>query len=202
MRNKDDVFGNVESVPLIIEMHEEVSVALLGILAGAMLVIGVSIVGYWAALDPRVFVETFGEHAARLNSLLLPLTIVAIVTTAIAAVGTWVSRAPHRGWFAAAALLALAAGLLHPLYFMKANETLTAATLEPARLAEYLSSWRNWQWLRVGLCFAALISAIRGLRAADLATIVARTGRRVSATVGAPERPPSRGYVRTVRKHS
>jgi hypothetical protein len=200
MRNKDDVFGNVESVPLIIQMHEEMSVALLGILAGAMLVIGVSIVGYWQALDPRVFVETFGQHATRLNSLLLPLTIIGIVTTAIAAVGAWITRAPNRGWFAAAAVLALAAGLLHPLYFMKANEALTAATLAPDRIAEYLSSWRNWQWVRVGLCFAALIASIRGLRAADLATIVARTGRRVSETVGTPERPPSRGYVRTVRR--
>ena len=97
-------------------------------------------------------------------------------------------------------MLALAAGLLHPLYFMKANEALTAATLAPDRIAEYLSSWRNWQWVRVGLCFAALIASIRGLRAADLATIVARTGRRVSETVGTPERPPSRGYVRTVRR--
>ena len=195
MKNKDDVFGNVESVPLIIQMHEEVSVALLGILAGAMLVVGVSIVPYWMGLDPQMFVQTFGPHAARLNSLLLPLTIIAIVTTVITAGGMWITRAPQRGWFVAAAALSLVAGLLHPLYFMKANEALMAATLAPDRIAEFLSSWRNWQWLRVGTCFGALIASIHGMRTADLATTVARTARRVRATVGEPERAPSRGYV-------
>jgi hypothetical protein len=202
MRNRGDVFSDVESVPLIIEMHEEVSVALLGVLAGAMLVVGVSIVGYWESLDPGVFLQTFGQHASRINSLLLPLTIIAIITTVLTAVATWITRAPNRGWFVAAALLALIVGLLHPLYFMKANATLTAASFASDQVAAFLSSWRNWQWMRVGLCFAALIASIRGLRAADLATITAREARRVSVTVGRPEAPPSRGGVRVVRSRA
>ena len=195
MRNKGDVFGNVESLPLIIQMHQEVSVALLGILAGAMLMVGVSIVGYWQSLEPSVFVDTFGQHAVRINSLLVPVTIIAMITTTITAAGMWITEAPNRGWFAAAAVLLALAAVLHPLYFMKANEALAAAQIAPDRIAEFLSSWRNWQWLRVGLCFAALVSSIRGLRAADLTTITARSARRVSAKLGTPEAAPRR--VRT-----
>jgi hypothetical protein len=192
MKNKDDVFGNVESLPLILQIHEEVSVALLGILAGAMLMVGVSIVGYWQSLEASVFVDTFGEHALRVNSLIVPLTIVAVLTTALTAAGTWITQAPNRAWFVAAAALVVAAGLLHPLYFMKAQDALSASGAAPEKITEFLSSWRNWQWLRVGLCFAALVASIRGLRTADLATITARTARRVGETVGIPEGPRRR----------
>jgi hypothetical protein len=144
-----------------------------------------------------VFIDTFGQHAVRINSLLVPLTIIASITTVITAAGMWITEAPNRGWFAAAAVFLVFAALLHPVYFMKANETLAAARIAPEHIAEYLSSWRNWQWLRVGLCFAALVSSIRGLRAADLTTITARSARRVGAKIGTPEAAPPR--VRSLR---
>ena len=40
---------------------------LLGLFAGAMLLIGYAFVGYWQSLDPREFLNWFAAHSHRIS---------------------------------------------------------------------------------------------------------------------------------------
>ena len=51
---------------------QDTALVLLGLLAGAMLVIGVAFVGYWRTLAPAVFLDWFALHAERIGSVMLP----------------------------------------------------------------------------------------------------------------------------------
>ena len=177
------MFGRVPALPLIVQMTEELSVALLGLLAGALLVIGAPILGYWQSLEPAEFLNSFAVYTQRLASLMVPLTVAAVVVTVLAAAGAWVTSSPHRVWFAVAAGLSLVVALLAPLYFSGANAALAGGAVPVESVPETLAAWRTLHWLRVGLSMAALVTALRGLRAADLVTISERSARRSPAAV-------------------
>src|SRR5262245_56254913 len=56
----------------------------LGLLAGGMIVIGVSIVGFWKSLPPAEFQAWFASHSHRLGGVMIPLGVVGIAATVAA----------------------------------------------------------------------------------------------------------------------
>src|SRR5205823_1458446 len=56
---------------------------LLGLLAGAMLAIGVGLVPYWQGLPPAEFRAWFGAHAWRIGGLMRPLGGSAVVVASL-----------------------------------------------------------------------------------------------------------------------
>jgi hypothetical protein len=173
-RKPSDVFGRVSPIQMMIQIHAELSVALLGVLTGALLIAGVPLVGFWQSLEPQTFVDIFTAHTQRIGSMLVPLSIIAVVFTALSAGALTLGRSPNSGWFVSAAVLALIVAGSHPFYADLANDAFAAASSGSAEAAQRLSSLRNWQWLRVAFAFAALISSIRGLRTQDLDVLASK----------------------------
>jgi hypothetical protein len=54
------------------------SVLSFGLLTGAMLLIGISIVGFWKSLTPSDFVSWFASHSSRLGVIMIPLGAITV----------------------------------------------------------------------------------------------------------------------------
>jgi len=178
-RNERDVFGRVPAIPLLIQMHAEVAVALIGILAGALVVVGAPLGGFWQSVDPQALHDLFLRHAESVNAIVIPIAYVAAFVTVLTATAKWAAHAANRGWFLVAAALVVVVVAMQPLYFGPA--TAAVANAAPGDIAQTLGGWRDFHWLRVAICLAALIAAIRGLRMADLVTVAERSERRIPA---------------------
>jgi hypothetical protein len=178
-KKPSDVFSRVYPIQMMIQVHAELSVALLGVLTGALLVAGVPLIGAWQTVDPETFVKAFAPHTERVASLLVPLSIVTVVVTVLSTAALVLNRSPNRGWFVAATILALVVAGTHPVFADLASNAFAAAAANAADTAERFSSLRNWQWVRVAVAFSALVSSIRGLRTSDLDVLASRPARRL-----------------------
>jgi hypothetical protein len=61
----------------------------LGLLAGGMLVIGVSFVGFWKTLSPADFQAWFASHSHLIGRLMIPLGIAGVSATLAALAACW-----------------------------------------------------------------------------------------------------------------
>jgi hypothetical protein len=61
----------------------------LGLLAGGMLVIGVSLVSFWKSLSPSDFQSWFASHSHLVGRLMIPLGVGGIAVTVAAIVACW-----------------------------------------------------------------------------------------------------------------
>lgn len=162
----------------------QLATLLLGLLTGAMLLIGVALVPYWRSLEPLEFSRWFGAHASLIGRLMIPLGILATLSVVLAA-----ALARSRGsagwpWLAAAAVAALFVAAVYPLYFTGANAALGSGTLAAGEVTAELARWRSWHWGRTlagGLAFVAAIRAC-SLRTGAPAR---RTAALVAAALGA-----------------
>src|SRR5215470_5942449 len=94
---------------------------LLGLLAGAMLLIAVGVAPFWQTLPPLAFRGWFALHAWRIGRLMRPLGATAVLLVTV------VVNEPANDLFARPGAL-----------------TDTATT-------DLLVSWVRWHWVRVGL---------------------------------------------------
>src|SRR5262245_13676731 len=94
---------------------------LLGLLTGAMLVIGVALVSFWRSLSPSDFQVWFAAHSHLIGRLTLPLGIGSLAVSAIAVIAGW--RSSARRWLLIAAVSAIGVMVTYPLFFATANET-------------------------------------------------------------------------------
>jgi hypothetical protein len=72
-------------------VFQDAALLLLGLFTGAMLVIGVSFVGYWQSLEPSAFLNWFAANADRIGGLMLPLGAAATLAALGSAAVTWSS---------------------------------------------------------------------------------------------------------------
>jgi hypothetical protein len=79
----------------------------LGMLAGGMLVIGVSLVSFWKSLSPSDFQAWFASHSHLVGRLMIPLGVGAIAITVAAVVACWRGSTTARRWLLIAAVSAL-----------------------------------------------------------------------------------------------
>jgi len=132
---------------------------LLGLLTGAMLVIGVVLVPFWSGLSPVELRSWFARHAGRTGALMFPLGGAATG----AAAGAWLvvdGRWPALAVAAAAGVVAITMlvnepanrRFAHPAYYLSDADTVAL-----------LGRWRRWHWVRMALGLVAFIAALRAL---------------------------------------
>jgi hypothetical protein len=134
---------------------------LLGLLTGAMLLIGVALVPYWGSLEPLEFSQWFAAHSSLVGRLMVPLGSLATVSVVVAASLARARRLPSWRWLAVAAVSALLIASIYPLYYTSANAALGSGTLAPAEVTAELARWRFWHWLRTAAGAVAFVAAIR-----------------------------------------
>src|SRR5437899_7714936 len=93
----------------------------LGLLAGGMLVIGVSLVSFWQSLSPSEFQAWFASHSHLIGRVMIPLGVGGVAVTVAAVVACWQGKAPARRWLLIAAVSALGVMVTYPLFFEATN---------------------------------------------------------------------------------
>jgi hypothetical protein len=97
----------------------------LGLLAGGMLVIGVSLVSFWKSLSPSDFQAWFASHSHLVGRVMIPLGVGGVTVAVAAVVACWRSSATGRGWLLLAALSTMGVMVTYPLFFETTNEAFT-----------------------------------------------------------------------------
>ena len=87
------------------------------LLAGGMLVIGVSFVSFWKSLSPSDFQAWFASHSHLVGRLMIPLGVGSIAVTVAAVVACWRGSAPSRRWLLIAAVSVMGVMVTYPLFF-------------------------------------------------------------------------------------
>jgi hypothetical protein len=134
---------------------------LLGLLTGAMLVIGVSLVSFWKSLSPGDFQVWFATHSHLIGRLMIPLGIGGLAVSVAAVIAGW--RSSARGWLLIAAVSAMGVMVTYPLFFATANETFVRGGLADTAARSLLDRWAAWHWLRTGLGAVGFVAALRAL---------------------------------------
>jgi hypothetical protein len=135
----------------------------LGMLAGGMLVIGVSLVSFWKSLSPSDFQAWFASHSHLVGRLMIPLGVGAIAITVAAVVACWRGSTTARRWLLIAAVSALGVMVTYPLFFEAANAAFERGGLSDAAVRPLLDRWATWHWLRTGLGALGFFAALRAL---------------------------------------
>lgn len=140
------------------------SVACLGVFAGAMLTEGFVLVPWWQSLAPADFFAWYAANDARLLAFFSPVTSIAGVVALATAVVSLRTRHPERWASVVACASMLAAVATFFVYFEAANASFSAASVAPADLPAELSRWAAWHQARMVLSLVALGSALWTLR--------------------------------------
>jgi len=134
---------------------------LLGLLTGAMLVIGVALVSFWRSLSPSDFQVWFAANSHLIGRLMLPLGIGGLVVSVAAVIAGW--RGSARRWLLISAVSAIGVMITYPLFFAAANETFVRGGLADVAARSLLDRWAAWHWLRTGLGAVSFVAALRAL---------------------------------------
>jgi len=134
---------------------------LLGLLTGAMLVIGVALVSFWGSLSPSDFQVWFAAHSHLIGRLMLPLGIGGVAVSVAAVIVGW--RSSARRWLLIAAVSAIGVMVTYPLFFATTNETFVRGGLTDAAARSLLDRWAAWHWVRTGLGAVGFVAALRAL---------------------------------------
>jgi len=139
-----------------------VSALLLGLLAGAMLLIALAVAPFWQSLPPAEFRAWFAANAFRIGRLMIPLgagAALAALAAALAARGL-----PRRRSHLRAAVCALGVAIITLAVNEPANERFAASgALGDAETRALLTRWVAWHWVRVGLGLGGFVAALRAL---------------------------------------
>lgn len=136
-----------------------ISVAAIGVFAGAMLTEAGVLVPYWRTLTAEAFFAWYASNDQRLLGFFGPVTVVALIASAVAALAAFVAGDPGR-WLAMLALtLMVVCAMMFPLYFKAANARFSAADIRAADLPEALAEWASWHRRRTIIALAALLAS-------------------------------------------
>jgi MFS family permease len=136
----------------------------LGLLAGGMLVIGVSFVSFWRNLSPADFQTWFASHSHLIGRLMIPLGGGSIVTAVATLVACWSGPATRRRWLLIAALSAIGVMATYPIFFAGVNEAFVRGGLSDSAVRSMLDRWATWHWIRLGLGIVGFVAALRALQ--------------------------------------
>ena len=135
-----------------------------GLFTGAMLLIGISIVGFWKSLTPSEFVSWFASHSSRLGVIMVPLGMITLLLSLAAVAVSWRSRSRQRQWSMIAALCALRVMVSYPVFFAGANASFMAGGLSDSAVRELLDKWAVWHWGRTLLGLVGFVAATLALQ--------------------------------------
>lgn len=139
------------------------TVALLGLLAGALWAEGGLLVPYWKTLKATEFYRLHPEYAPRLFRFFAPITAIAPAVALAAACLAWYTHAEARWLSSCTALLANALVVIYFAYFKQTNLAFARATISAEHLPAELNRWHNWHRLRVAICLLAFLLSIASL---------------------------------------
>jgi hypothetical protein len=136
---------------------------IIGLLAGAMLFIGVALVPFWQRLPSAEFRAWFALHSGRIGALMIPLGIAAVIVSLAALIHD--RRGPHLLAHLVAFAVALVVAIVTTAINEPANVRYAAPTgLSDAETIALLARWKRWHWPRVTfgvIAFAASLAALR-----------------------------------------
>jgi hypothetical protein len=135
----------------------------LGLLAGGMLVIGVSLVSFWKSLSPGAFQAWFASYSHSLGRLMIPLGVAGIAVTMAAIVACWRGSTTARRWLLIAAVSIVGVMVTYPLFFEATNHAFVRGGLSDTAARSLLDRWAIWHWIRTGLGAFGFVAALRAL---------------------------------------
>jgi hypothetical protein len=139
---------------------EFLTVAVLGVAAGALVAEGAVLVPMWRRMPAAAFFAWYREHAGLLFRFFGTLEVVAALLVLTAFGLRWLAtRAPSPA-LAAAAALTVAVLAVFPLYFQRVNASFEQATIPPEHVGGELARWARWHWLRTVLALGAFAAAL------------------------------------------
>ncbi|MBO0610366.1 DUF1772 domain-containing protein [Myceligenerans salitolerans] len=109
----------------------------------------------WQAADPGEFLDRFATEGVTLGAVQFPLLVASLLLVAAVAVAAFRRRARGRLLWGSALLAVLGVAVLLPVYFAGANSALLDPAFPLDGVAEELTAWSAWNWLRTGLSLAA-----------------------------------------------
>jgi Domain of unknown function (DUF1772) len=136
----------------------------LGLLAGGMLVIGISFVSFWKSLAPSDFQAWFASYSHVIGWLMIPLGAGSVASTVTTLVACWSGPATRRRWLFIAALSASGVMVTYPIFFAGTNEAFVRGGLSDSAVRALLDRWAIWHWIRTGLGIVAFVAALRVLQ--------------------------------------
>jgi hypothetical protein len=140
------------------------SVLSFGLLTGAMLLIGISIVGFWKSLTPSDFVSWFATHSSRLGVIMVPLGTITLLLSLAAVAVSWRSSSKQRQCAMIAALCALCVMVSYPVFFAGANASFITGGLPDSAVRALLDEWVVWHWGRTLLGLVGFVAATLALQ--------------------------------------
>ena len=153
-----------------------IATVLLGLLAGAMLLIGVAVVPYWRSLEPLEFSQWFAANSAFIGRLMVPLGTLATSSIIVAAVVARAKRAAGWPWLVVAAGFAAFIAAIYPLYYAEANAALGAQSLPSDAVVAELGRWQFWHWCRGAAGLLAFVCALAGASSPTQGSAASREG--------------------------
>jgi Domain of unknown function (DUF1772) len=135
------------------------SCLVLGLLAGGMLVIGVSLVSFWKSLSPSDFQAWFASHSHLIGRLMIPLGLGGMALT----VACWRGLATCRRSLLIAAVSTLGVMVTFPFFFEATDQAFVHGGLSDAAARSLLDRWATWHWIRTGLGALGFVAALRAL---------------------------------------
>ena len=136
----------------------------LGLLAGGMLVIGVSFVSFWKSLSPSDFQAWFASYSHLIGRLMIPVGAGSIAASVAMLVVCWSGPATRRRWLLIAALSAIAVMATYPIFFAGTNEAFVRGGLPDLVVRSLLDRWATWHWIRTSLGILGFFAALRALQ--------------------------------------
>lgn len=134
---------------------------LLGLLGGALLLIGLSDYPYWLTLDLGEFNQHFQTSVPFVAGVMKPLGFSTTgLTLLVTALAYW-KKLPTRNWLVAASVCVLAMFGTFPIYFSSANAALAAGTFSASEVSQTLKQWQLVHWFRTIAAIAACFCAVR-----------------------------------------
>lgn len=145
---------------LIADFMGFISVAMLGLTAGAMLTEAVIIVPFWQKLTPSEFFAWYTKNQAALVRFYSPLEILSAVLPLISSILFFIIKNDGKWLMATSTLLSLCVLATFFIFFKNANAVFNARAMDRDKFSLAIKTWGNWQWIRVGLGVGAFCCGI------------------------------------------
>ncbi|WP_026197843.1 DUF1772 domain-containing protein [Sciscionella marina] len=112
----------------------------------------------WRAMEPTTFLKRFVTSGPATGAILFPVEAAAVALLGATTYTVTRQRLPGRLAWGAATASMTATVILLPVYFGRANTALLDPAFPPSNVADELSRWSKWNWVRTTLGVAATVA--------------------------------------------
>ena len=152
-----------QTLSVVTDLVQAITVGALGVFAGAMLTEAGVLVPYWRSLEARTFHAWYRANAARLARFFGAITWIAGLSALAWALLSVVSGEPRMTRAMVTAGLMLTTVAMFPVYFKRANAGFVAGQASSDETAHALQRWATWHWVRTAISFGAFAAAVAAM---------------------------------------